>query len=92
MNKWKIGVVIAGVIMLALGIGLFIFGLSLGASPVVAIGRNKNGVSSNRNMVSGTIDITEFDSLKVGVASINVEFEKGDGYRIEYSVNYDFYQ
>lgn len=89
MNKWKIGVVIAGAALLALGVGLFIFGLSLGASPVVAIGRNQNGVSSKRNMISGTVDIKEFDNIKVNVASIDVEFEKGDGYRIEYSTYED---
>ena len=89
MNKWKIGVVIAGAVMLALGIGLFLFGLSLGATPVVALGTNSKGVTDNRNMVSGSIDIKEFDRLSVDVSSINVDFKTGDDYRIEYSVYED---
>ena len=85
MNKWKIGVVLAGVVMLVLGILLFVFGLSLGASPVVAVGKNgRNTV--DRKLITGSVDITEFNSLNVDVTSMEVEFKTGDKYAFEYTV------
>lgn len=83
MNK-KI-LLISATAMVVIGGGLTSFGLAKGASPVVEVGNNDAGFYTGKKE-SGTIDISEFDTLTLDSKNCDVLIRGGDEYKLEYNV------
>ena len=81
MSKKKL--LVAAGLMMIVGIALMVTSFSRGASGVIVVGE-KRGVTNSDEKHSGSVDISEFDTLTIDSGSVDVYLEEGDDYKFEY--------
>lgn len=86
MSKAGKILLIVAVACLVVGAGLAAIGFGAGAVKHFSVGIENGKVSQDFEIVSGTIDIQNFDKLVLDMASVDFSVEEGDGYRLEYKV------
>lgn len=78
MDKRKV-LLVSAVIMVIAGLALMSRGYSMGAHSVVLFGDEDTD-----EVVSGSVDISEFDTLTIDVEDLDVYLQEGDEYRFDY--------
>ena len=68
--------VVGGAIFVTLGV-------KGGATPIIMVG-NKNAADYDNSKESGTIDISEFDTLTINADTVDVRIVEGDEFKLEY--------
>ncbi|MCR5355945.1 MAG: DUF4097 domain-containing protein [Lachnospiraceae bacterium] len=86
MNRTGKIILLIAVCMIPIGAFLVAVGIHFGGKTSWSIGLGKGVTPTSQEVVSGEVDLKDFDSLKVDVASIDVNIQEGDSYRIEYTV------
>ena len=86
MNKSGKIVLIVAAICIVIGGALAAIGFAFGGTRAFVVNYGNHEVPTDREIVSGSIDIDAFDELIVDTMSIDVIVEEGTEYRIEYSV------
>ncbi len=90
MSRSKIAAMVVAAVMVVGGISMLIIGLNVGATPIINIGSRNTVKEGGDKMVSGTVDLDDFDSVMIDVSSMDTIIERGNGYRLEYMTYAEF--
>ncbi|MBR5406020.1 MAG: DUF4097 family beta strand repeat protein [Lachnospiraceae bacterium] len=86
MNRTVKVILLIAVVLIPVGAILTALGIHYGGKTSWSYGFGKGMKPVSNEIVSDTIDLKDFDSLKLDVASIDVNISEGDSYKLEYTV------
>lgn len=85
----KVALIITATSILAVGAGLVGVGIGLGGNGNFSYDAKQGSIISSPEMVDGSVEITDFDSLVLDTASYDISVKEGEEYQLIYHTRED---